>query len=82
MWGCHGSEHAFVVFLLPIWAGKVRAETKKIRDYREGEEGHGKDIFYINRDKAEGKVVLVTERGVLCKVCKKSLSQQNGQAAD
>ena len=30
----------------------------------------------------EGKVVLVTERGVLCKVCKKSLAQQNGQAAD
>ena len=58
-----------MVFLLPIWAGKVRAETKKIWDYREGEEGHGKDIFYINRDKAEGKVVLVTERGVLCKVC-------------
>ena len=54
------------------------AETKKIRDHREGEEGHGKDIFYINRDKAEGKVVLVTERGVLCKVCKKSLAQQNG----
>ena len=146
-----------MVFLLPIWAGKVRAETKKIRDYREGEEENGKDIFYINRDKtyftltgtrhyfgayflkkgmrvelekepdnehdkeaikvnleglgkigyvanstytvlgesmsagrlydkigdkAEGKVVLVTERGVLCKVCKKSLAQQNGQAAD
>ena len=33
-------------------------------------------------DKAEGKVVLVTERGVLCKVCKKSLAKQNGQAAD
>ena len=47
-----------------------------------GEEENGKDIFYINRDKAEGKVVLVTERGVLCKVCKKSLAKQNGQAAD
>ena len=82
MWGCHGSERAFVVFLLPIWAGKVRAETKKIWDYREGEEENGKDIFYINRDKAEGKVVLVTERGVLCKVCKKSLAKQNGQPAD
>ena len=33
-------------------------------------------------DKAEGKVVLVTERGVLCKVCKKSLAKQNGQVAD
>ena len=33
-------------------------------------------------DKAEGKVVLVTERGVLCKVCKKSLAKQNGQPAD
>lgn len=32
--------------------------------------------------KAEGKVVLVTERGVLCKVCKKSLVKQNGQAAE
>ena len=30
-------------------------------------------------DKAEGKVVLVTERGVLCK---KSLAKQNGQPAD
>ena len=33
-------------------------------------------------DKAEGKVVLVTERGVLCKVCKKSLAKQNGQAEE
>lgn len=29
-------------------------------------------------DKAEGKVVLVTERGVLCKVCKKSLAKRSG----
>ena len=29
-------------------------------------------------DKAEGKVVLVTERGVLCKVCKKSLAKRPG----
>ena len=33
-------------------------------------------------EKAEGKVVLVTERGVLCKVCKKSLEKQGEQVFD
>lgn len=33
-------------------------------------------------EKAEGKVVLVTERGVLCKVCKKCLEKQGEQVHD
>lgn len=33
-------------------------------------------------EKAEGKVVLVTERGVLCKVCKKSLEKHSEQVFD
>lgn len=33
-------------------------------------------------EKAEGKVALVTERGVLCKVCKKSLEKQSEQVCD
>ena len=28
LWKCHGSEHAFVAFLLPMWADKVRADNK------------------------------------------------------
>ena len=62
--------------------GEGKGRNKKDSGFPGRRRGHGKDIFYINRDKAEGKVVLVTERGVLCKVCKKSLAKQNGQAAD
>lgn len=42
----------------------------------------GERLYDKIGDKAEGKVVLVTERGVLCRVCKKSPAKQSGQAAD
>ena len=49
-------EHAFVAFLLPTWAGKVRAETKKIRDYREGEEGMAKTYFTLTGTRLRGRL--------------------------
>lgn len=51
--GMPRSERAFVVFLLPIWAGKVRAETKKIWDYREGEAENGCNCEYERNRRQE-----------------------------
>ena len=85
IWDCPYRRRA----LLPARAGKVNLEGLGKIGYVAnstytvlGESMSAGRLYDKIGDKAEGKVVLVTERGVLCKVCKKSLAKQNGQAAD
>ena len=74
--GVHGEYNLGCAGCLGAVADNTGSDGKRI--------DHSVDdrLYDTIGDKAEGKVVLVTERGVLCKVCKKSLAKQNGQAEE